>query len=305
MKKRAVIFIYFLVVTFNLFSQAPVWKVNEPDYQYTMTMITKLNMDGIQLTNLNDMVAAFVGNTCRGVSKLTYVASTKSYYAYLTIFSNTSGELITLYLYNSTNNKIVKVNKTIAFSAYQNLGNIYQSFSVAEPALSDKAELLTFDFLNIKSLSSLISPGAIKINIPKNASLSSLTPVFTLSKGANLFKNRILQPTGTGIYDFTNPVIYDVLSEDESKITTYSVTVTQVTEPPKFYKKDAVCYTLGAIRVVSNSEGNIVQISYNGKLIASKAIANGEAVFDGLLSGTYVATIGSDNKTIIINQKTN
>lgn len=304
MKKRTAIFIFFFISSSFLFAQVPTWKVNEPDYQYTMTIVSKLNMDGVQLTNPNDMIGAFVGNTCRGVSKLTYVASTKTYYAYLTVFSNTAGELITFYLYNSTNNKIVKVNKTISFAAYQNVGNLYQSYSVAEPALSDKAEMLTFDFLNIKTLSSSISPGAIKINLPKTATLNSLTPIFTLSKGANLFKNRVQQLTGTNATDFTTPVVYEVLSEDESILSSYIVNVTQIIEPAKFYKKDAVCSKLGAIRILSNNEGSLAQISYNGVQVTGKTILNGEAIFDGLLSGTYIATIGSDSKTVIINQKT-
>ncbi len=305
MKKRAAIFIFLIMSFSSLIAQIPSWKVNEPDYQFTMTIVSKLNMDGVQLTNPNDMVAAFVGTTCRGVSKLTYVASAKTYYAYLTVFSNTPGEAITLYLYNSATNKIVKVNKTISFAAYQNFGNLYQSYSIAEPALNDKAEMLTFGFLNIKASSHSITTGLVKINIPKSNALSNLTPVFTLSKGANLFKNKILQPSGTNSLDFSSPVVFEVLSEDESALTSYTVNVTQVIEPAMFYKKDAVCAKLGAIRVVSNNEGALAQISYNGKQIDSKTILNGEVVFDGLLSGTYVATIGSDNKTIVINQKTN
>ena len=305
MIKRAVIFIFLIISFSSLFAQIPSWKVNEPDYQFTMTIVSKLNIDGTQLVNPNDMVAAFVGTTCRGFSKLTYVASAKTYYAYLTVFSNTPGEVITFYLYNSATNKIVKVNKTIAFAAYQNFGNLYQSYSIAEPVLSDKAEMLTFGFLNIKASSKSITPGLVKINIAKNNTLGNLTPVFTLSKGANLFKNKILQLTGTSTSDFTSPVVFEVLSEDESTLTSYTVNVTQLIEPAIFYKKDAVCAKLGAIRVVSNNEGALAQISYNGKQVASKSIINGEAIFDGLLSGTYVATIGSDNKTIVINQKTN
>ena len=305
MIKRAAIFIFLIISFSSLFAQIPSWKVNEPDYQFTMTIVSKLNMDGTQLVNSNDMVAAFVGTTCRGVGKLTYVASAKTYYAYLTVFSNTPGEVITFYLYNSATNKIVKVSKTIAFTAYQNIGNLYQSYSIAEPALSDKAEMLTFGFLNIKASSNSITPGLVKINIAKNNTLGNLTPVFTLSKGANLFKNKILQLNGTSTSDFTSPVVFEALSEDESTLTSYTVNVTQLIEPAMFYKKDAVCAKLGAIRILSNNEGALAQISYNGKQVASKTIINGEAIFDGLLSGTYVATIGSDNKTIVINQKTN
>ena len=302
-KKFALLFITLLGLSTSLLSQAPSWKANEPDYQYTMTFVAKLNMDGAQLVGANDMVGAFVGTTCRGVSKLTYVASAKSYYAYLTVFSNSPGETITFYLYNSANSKIVKVSKTINFIAYQNFGNLFQSYSIAEPTLNDKADILTFDFLNIKSLSSSITPGSVKVSISESFPLNGLTPVFTLSKGASLLKNRIIQTTGSIAVNFTTAVNYEVLSEDESTLTNYTVNVTQVQDPPLFYKKDAVCSILGAIKVVSKREGSAVQLSLNGKLIDTKSVTNGEAIFLNLVTGTYVATIGNDYKVIIINLK--
>lgn len=302
--KKYVLIFTILLGAFSLVNaQTPSWKVNEADYQHTMTFVAKLNMDGVQLIGQNDLVGAFVGNTCRGVSKLTYVASAKSYYAYLTVFSNIPGETITFNLYNSINNKILKVSKTIKFVANQHLGNLFQSYSIAEPALNDKADMLTFDFLNIKSISSTISPGAVKITISESFPLSSLTPDFTLSKGASLFKNRIIQSTGSIATSFITAVNYEVMSEDESALSNYVVNVSHVQDPPLFYKKDAVCSTLGAIKVVSKREGAAVKLSLNGKLIETKSIANGESVFLNLVSGTYVATIENDYKVIIVNMK--
>lgn len=301
MKKWLVIF--FLFFSLGVFAQVPTWKVDEPAYQYTMTLVAKLNVDGVPLANKNDLVGAFVGTSCRGVSGLTYVASEKSYFAYLTVFSNTPGEVITFYVFNSAKGVITKIGKTISFAPYQNIGNLYQSFSIAEPALSNKAELLTFDFLNVKSVSSVITPGSVKVAILEGNTVSNLTPVFTLSKGANLYKNRLVQKTNTTTDSFTGPVTYEVLSEDESTLSTYTVNVIQVPVPPMFYKKDAVCNTLGAIKVVSKKEGSTVSLTFNGKPSESKVITNGEASFLNLFSGTYVATIGTDSKVIIINIK--
>ena len=301
MKKWLVIF--FLFFSSGVFAQVPTWKVDEPAFQYTMTLVAKLNVDGVPLANKNDLVGAFVGTSCRGVSGLTYVASEKSYFAYLTVFSNTPGEVITFYVFNSAKGLITKIGKTISFAPYQNIGNLYQSFSIAEPALSNKAELLTFDFLNVKSVSSVITPGSVKVTILEGNTVGNLTPVFTLSKGANLYKNRLVQKTNTTADSFTGPVTYEVLSEDESTLSTYTVNVTQVPVPPMFYKKDAVCNTLGAIKVVSKKEGSTVSLTFNGKPSESKVITNGEASFLNLFSGTYVATIGTDSKVIIINIK--
>ena len=303
MKKRVIIFIFILISTVQIFAQAPGWKVNESSYQYTMTIQAKLNVDGVTLTSQNDLVGAFVGNTCRGVTRLTYVASTKSYYAYLTVFANTANEVITFNIYNSTSNKITKVSKTINFTASEHIGNLFQSYSIAEPALNDKADILSFDFLNIKTLSSFITPGSVKLNISESYPLDNLKPVFVLSKGASLLKNRVVQSSGSAATSFTAPVTYEVLSEDESTLKSYAVNVAQSLDPPLFYKKDAVCATLGAIKVVSKREGSIVQLSFNGKIMDTKPVINGEAIFLNLLTGTYSLTIGSDYKVIVINQK--
>ncbi len=300
MKKKVLIFIFLLISSIRLLAQLPGWKVNEPAYQYTMTFIAKLNMDGAQLINQNDMVGAFAGTTCRGVSGLTYVASAKTFYAYLTVFSNTPGETITFYLYNSANNKTSKVSKTINFLAYQHLGDLFQSYSIAEPTLNNKADILSFEFLNIKTISSAISTGLVNLSISESNSLANLTPVYTLSKGATLLKSRLAQSSGSVAYSFTAPVVYEVLSEDESTLSSYTVNATKSLDPTLFYKKDEVCSNLGAIRVVSKREGNTVQLSLNGMPVASKQIINGEAVFLNLQSGTYVATLGTEYKVILI-----
>jgi hypothetical protein len=306
MKKSISIFIVLLIFSTKLIAQLPGlpglanWKVNEPLYQYNMTIVAKLNMDGTQLINQLDLVGAFVGGTCRGVSGLIYVASAKSFYAYLTVFSNTPGEAITFYLYNSANLKTSKVSKTINFLPNQHLGDLFQSYSIAEPTLNNKADILSFDFLNIKTTSSAISTGLVNLSISESNSLANLTPVFTLSKGATLLKSRLAQSSGSTAYSFTAPVVYEVLSEDESTLSNYTVNVSKSSDPIMFYKKDEVCSKLGAIKVVSTREGNTVQLSLNGNPIASKQILNGEAVFLNLKSGTYVATIGAENKIIVV-----
>lgn len=303
MKKIAIYFILLVISAHNSIAQSPVWDVNENDYQYTMTFVAKLNVDGKQLINSKDKVAAFVGNVCRGVSGVTYVTSKKNYYAYLTVFSNKQGESITFKLYDSANNKTVSVSKPIIFVMNEHKGDLFQSYSIAEPSLNNAAEILSFGFMNTPSLFSNISNGLVKVNISESYSLSNLKPIFTLSKGASLFENRIIQNSGDLFKNFVSPVIYEVLSEDESTLKNYKVEVSKVNAPTLFYKKDAVCYAPGAIKIISKQEGSDVQITSNGKTIANKKIINGEALFPNLGSGSYIATIGSEWKLINILMK--
>jgi hypothetical protein len=283
-----------------MLAQSPIWKVDESTYQYTMTFVAKLNVDGKPLIGVNDKVAAFVGTTCRGISGLTYVASEASYYAYLTVFSNLQDEALYFKLYDSATDKITVVSKQAIFNVNMHKGNLFQSFSIAEPALNDKAEILTFNFLDIKSISSIISGRKAIITMYDSYDITALKPVFTLSKGGKLFKNRISQKSGELKDDFSTAITYEVLSEDESSISSYIVSVNQTGTPTLFYKKDAVCYAGGVIKVVSNQEGDTVVLTANSKTISTKKITNGEVLFSDLSSNSYILTIGNEWKLINI-----
>lgn len=283
-----------------MLAQAPGWKVDESTYQYTMTFVAKLNVNGKQLIGVNDKVAAFVNTTCRGISSLTYVASEDSYYAYLTVFSNAQDEAVYFKLYDSATDKITVVSKQIVFNVNAHRGNLFQSYSIAEPALNDKAEILTFNFLDIKSVSSAINSGKITVNLYDSYDLTNLKPEFTLSKGGKLLKNRILQKSGEITDNFSTAISYEVLSEDESSLSSYIVSVNQTSTPTLFYKKEAVCSTGGVIKVVSNQEGASVVLTASSKTVSTKKITNGEVLFSDLSTNSYIVTIGNEWKLINI-----
>lgn len=305
MKKIVFCFILSCLSFPALLAQAPTWTVDENAYQYTMTFVAKLNVDGKQLIGANDKVAAFVDTTCRGISGLTYVASEATYYAYLTVFSNTQDEAVYFKLYDSATDKITVVSKQVVFGVNVHRGNLFQSYSIAEPALNDKAELLTFNFADIKSVSSIINGGKAMITLFDSYDLTSLKPVFTLSKGGKLLKNRIVQKSGEITDNFSSAISYEVLSEDESSLSSYTVVVDQTGTPTLFYKKDAVCTAGGVIKVVSNQEGASVVITANGKTVSTKTITNGEVLFSDLSTNSYIVTIGNEWKliNIVLKQK--
>lgn len=304
--KKTIFYLILLCLTLpSSFAQKPDWKVDENAYQYTMTFVAKLNVDGKQLIGTNDKVGAFVGTTCRGTTGLIYVPNENSYYAYLTVFSNTQDEAIYFKLYDSTIDKTTFVSKPIVFKILEHRGNLFQSFSIAEPALNDKTDLLTFNFLDIKSVNSEIKNGKVNISIYESYNLTNLKPIFTLSKGGKLLKNRSVQKSGEITDDFSSAIIYEVLSEDESNLSSYTVAVSKLLEPNLFYKKDAVCNIRGSIKVVSKREGALVSISSNSKTKASKLITNGEALFLDLDADSYITTIENEWKIINIELKEN
>ena len=109
------------------------------------------------------------------------------------------------------------------------MGNQVTSFKPSAsqiPPLGEQAEITRFWFTDADSVSTEINVGEIEIILEYDQLLTSLTPAFEVSDGSKVFIDRSLQESGAHTYDFSGPVTYTVLSEDESTKTTYLVVAT-------------------------------------------------------------------------------
>lgn len=219
--------------SFVTFSQAPDWSVAPNSFQYSMTFTVFLNANGTTLTNSNDKIGAFVNNQKRGEAFVTFNQNANKYLAYLTVYSNVVGETIHFKMYDSQKNEIIDGLQTQTFAINGDVGGVFQSFSIANPALSKQATILSFNFKNSTVISTNISANEITILVPNSTLVTNLIPQFTLESNGKAFINNQLQISGVGALDFTNSVTYTVLSEDESILKNYKVIVTKttVTEP--------------------------------------------------------------------------
>lgn len=303
MKNSILYSIIFCFIGIKAFGQSPTWVVNENKYQYTMSFIGFLNDNGVELKNVNDKVAAFVNGECRGVANLTYVASKDSYYAYLTVFSNTNGEVINFKIYNSVNNVVKEVVKTKVFAINEHFGNLFQAYSFASPALKTSAQITEFGFSGVVNNDFVIEGSQITVYIDKSQDLSALNAIFTLSPGAHLYLGTVKQVSGTNSLNFSNPIQFQVVSEDQSIAQQWTVVVKLSTGTATYYKKDAVCYQGGVIKVVFAENNAEVILLLNGITKATQTINNGQAIFDNLEVGTYTVKVGGNVKTINIKQK--
>ena len=213
----------------QMYAQNPNWSVNASDFQYSMTFTTRLSVNGEYLTSTNDQVAAFVDGQIRGVANVQYVASKNKYIAFLSVFANTTNETLQFKVYDSTQNLVVSIENTIPFEIDANVGGVFQSFSIAEPPLSDAATLTDFDFEDVSSIAKQITADKVIITVAETTSLTALTPSFAVSEHATVYVNNVLQESGVTSHDFSNPIIYSVLSQDEATRTEYEVTVSPET----------------------------------------------------------------------------
>lgn len=215
-KSLVILVMVFFALTKSVWAQSPNWTVNENNFQYTMTFVGFVNADGINLSSPNDKVAAFVNAECRGVAQLIYVASQNSYYVYLTVFSNTNNETISFKIYDSVKNNVKDVVKTVPFVTNQHIGNLFQAYSFASPALSSSAEIISLSFKDVVLNGSTLTGSKIVVNFKSGQNTTALNSIFTLSKGASLFNGtQKLVPEST-VLNLTNPVKLKVLSEDQS-----------------------------------------------------------------------------------------
>ena len=227
----------FLIALFcgNLLqAQNPNWTLNESDFQYSMTLICRLNIDGQFLTNEADSVAAFVNDELRGVSSPFYVASADDYYTYMTIFSNEQRETINFKIYDSTTNTVQNIGLTLEFLVNQHIGTLFQSVSIASPPLSNQAEIVDFSFAGAPLNNLEIDGNNYTLYISSLVSKEFLVPVFTLSDGAEMFIDQQLQISTQERIDFTDPVVFQVRSEDHSTLNTYTLAVEYGLGPNEF-----------------------------------------------------------------------
>lgn len=101
-----------LNLTLKVYQTPPTWTVNPSSFQYSMSVIGQVKIDGIFSTNTDDMVGAFVNNECRGVAQLRYIEDYDMFEAFLNIYSNVeSGENIVFKIWNASEG-VVHVNVT-------------------------------------------------------------------------------------------------------------------------------------------------------------------------------------------------
>ncbi|MCC6463334.1 MAG: T9SS type A sorting domain-containing protein [Saprospiraceae bacterium] len=66
----------------------PNWEIDEGLFENTMNMVLRLNIQGEFSDDVEDMVAAYIGDELRGRARVQYVPSLNTYLAYLTVYGD-------------------------------------------------------------------------------------------------------------------------------------------------------------------------------------------------------------------------
>ncbi|MDR1792159.1 MAG: gliding motility-associated C-terminal domain-containing protein [Bacteroidales bacterium] len=102
-------------------SGQPAWTVNPTQYQSTMSVTAQLNIEGNLSANTGDMIGVFYGDDCRGKATNSFPLNDQQY-AMLTVYGNTTGELLTLKIYEAATDKIYSLKQYFRFVKDSTMG---------------------------------------------------------------------------------------------------------------------------------------------------------------------------------------
>ena len=92
-----------LTVNVKVGGETPEWSVNAREYENSMNVIATLDFLGIQSEDEDDIVAAFIGDECRGIAHPEYKERYDSYFVTMDIYGNNdSGKPVTFRAFDAS-----------------------------------------------------------------------------------------------------------------------------------------------------------------------------------------------------------
>ncbi|MCR4916175.1 MAG: LamG domain-containing protein [Prevotella sp.] len=103
-----------LTIRVTVKGEEPDWAVNESDYEGSMNLIGSLDILGIPSEDADDIVAAFIGDECRGVAHPVYNKYFDFYFLMMDIYGNGSdaGKEVTFKVYDASTGETYPVVQT-------------------------------------------------------------------------------------------------------------------------------------------------------------------------------------------------
>ncbi|MDR3296630.1 MAG: T9SS type A sorting domain-containing protein [Prevotellaceae bacterium] len=175
-----------LNLTLNVHTNAPEWSANPALHQYSASVVAQLSIDGALSADVDDQLAVFVGEECRGRANVTYESLYGRYIVYLTVYSDSASgnEPFTFQIWDADKSALreAQTPAVIDFRSGYTTGTIALPvvFSATDVSFFSQplAQGWTWISLNIApanlALSSVFAGLAAKTSLVKNATAFSL-----------------------------------------------------------------------------------------------------------------------------------
>ncbi len=213
-----------ILVSWSGLAQAPSWSVNPAEYSNSMVFTGFVTIDREQSADSLDIVAAMVGEEIRGVASPSYVEEIDAYAVFLIVYSNDEGDSIHFQIYDSSQDTVISAVDSTLFETNELVGSLEVPFFWSNVVLSSEAELLSIFFPTAQSTT--IIGEEVQVVFGDQDLIGEVQPSFQVSEGASVWIDGIEQVSATSVVDLSKPdIIYQVVSEDKTVITTYDLIV--------------------------------------------------------------------------------
>ncbi len=216
-----ILLIIIALLPVSLKAAPPDWSVNPSMFAYNMTITGAINIYYTPSEDADDMIAAFVGDECRGVAQPVYKPAVGRYICYLMVYSNAASETLTFKVYDASGDEIRDIEKTITFEVNGIIGNLEAPYIWSNPTLSSEAYILTYNIPN--ELRQTVEGYNITVEMPYGTDFTNLVADYTTSHLALVKVNNEVQETGITANNFSSPLNYWVRSADETVVNNYTI----------------------------------------------------------------------------------
>ncbi len=191
-------------------------------FSSSMVLTSRVLIDQKEVVEANDTLCAFIDGIVRAKCSPILDEAIQKYRFNMQIFDNLKGQDVNFKLYVAKERKYIDLKQTINFDPSAPIG------SSDDPFVFSNSELVESTFLDFKlkdqlSVTIYENDNNMKIILPADADLVNQVALFKVDEGATVRVNGVVQYSGITANDFTEPVVFHVISGDGQTTTTYSV----------------------------------------------------------------------------------
>lgn len=208
----------------TIMASQPDWSVNPAGFKGNMTITGVINFDGTESADTNDLVGVFSGTDCRGVGSPVYVSETDRWMVFLLIYGNESFDTLSFRIYDASTDEVFDIERELVFEMNGIIGEPNSPYIWSYPVLSSGASFYEFT-LEGQIQQTVFTDTLIRIFMPSGTDLTALIATFIADTGSYVSVDGTIQVSGVTVNDFSEPVVYTVVSPDGFTASYYTVKV--------------------------------------------------------------------------------
>lgn len=144
----------------------PQWTIDPSRFQHNMEVTAQFLIDTAFSSDANDMVAAFVGNECRGIATMQYVPSIDAYRAFLSVYGDgRSTETVRFRVWDASRGRVYHMVETFVFDQSASHGSLLSPV-ILHPQATEQSFALEkgWNWISLNTRAANMTPNAVLAN---------------------------------------------------------------------------------------------------------------------------------------------